>query len=184
MSEYGAWWNDINREGPKDSKKNLSQCHLVQHKMPHGLTWAQIGGSVNRSVFVNITLWRNVWERTYRLFSDILPQTEARSQHHAEWKSDLPYSVNLLFYCNRCQHVERAGKVYVSTSIMLQCYLIKTLVLLWHDLSYHMDYSSPSMLWSFYCHSTIHNLSFDTKLLNYLGMNVARVVYLRCFIGN
>jgi hypothetical protein len=25
-------WNDIDRENPKNSEKNLSQCHLVHHK--------------------------------------------------------------------------------------------------------------------------------------------------------
>jgi hypothetical protein len=25
-------WNDIDRRKPKDSEKNLSQCHFVHHK--------------------------------------------------------------------------------------------------------------------------------------------------------
>jgi hypothetical protein len=28
------WWNDIDRVKPKNSKKNLSQCHFVHHKSP------------------------------------------------------------------------------------------------------------------------------------------------------
>jgi hypothetical protein len=26
------WWNDIDRGKPKNSEKNLSQCHFVHHK--------------------------------------------------------------------------------------------------------------------------------------------------------
>jgi hypothetical protein len=26
------WWDDIDREKPKNSEKNLSQCHFVHHK--------------------------------------------------------------------------------------------------------------------------------------------------------
>jgi hypothetical protein len=31
--EYGEWrWNDIDRGKPKNSEKNLSQCHFVHNK--------------------------------------------------------------------------------------------------------------------------------------------------------
>jgi hypothetical protein len=31
--EYGEpWWIDIDREKPKNSEKNLSQCHFFHHK--------------------------------------------------------------------------------------------------------------------------------------------------------
>jgi hypothetical protein len=31
--EYGEpWWNDIDRRKPKNSEKNLSQCHFVDYK--------------------------------------------------------------------------------------------------------------------------------------------------------
>jgi hypothetical protein len=31
--EYGEqWWIDIDRENPKISEKNLSQCHFFHHK--------------------------------------------------------------------------------------------------------------------------------------------------------
>jgi hypothetical protein len=39
-----SWWNDIDRVKPKDSEKNLSQCHFVHHKS-HRLTWARSGAS-------------------------------------------------------------------------------------------------------------------------------------------
>jgi hypothetical protein len=29
---WSARWNDIDTEKPKDSEKNLSQCHLVHYK--------------------------------------------------------------------------------------------------------------------------------------------------------
>jgi hypothetical protein len=33
--EYGQpWWNDIDRADPKNSEKNLSQCHFV-HQNSH-----------------------------------------------------------------------------------------------------------------------------------------------------
>jgi hypothetical protein len=33
LYEFGErWWNDIGRGKPKNSEKNLSQCHFVHHK--------------------------------------------------------------------------------------------------------------------------------------------------------
>jgi hypothetical protein len=39
--EYGQpWWNDIDRGKLKYLERNLSHCHFVHHKTPHGLTKA------------------------------------------------------------------------------------------------------------------------------------------------
>jgi hypothetical protein len=37
------WWNNTEKGKHKYSKKNLSQCHSVNHKsqIPHGLAWVQ-----------------------------------------------------------------------------------------------------------------------------------------------
>jgi hypothetical protein len=42
--EYGEpRWNDIDREKPKKSDKNLTQCHFFQ--IPHGLICAKVQAS-------------------------------------------------------------------------------------------------------------------------------------------
>jgi hypothetical protein len=34
-------WNDIDREKPKNSEKNLSQCHFAHYKSHMDISWVQ-----------------------------------------------------------------------------------------------------------------------------------------------
>jgi hypothetical protein len=55
--EYGEpWWNNIDRGRPKNSEKNLSECHFVHHNP----TWTDLGlhgvRLATNHISLNITL--------------------------------------------------------------------------------------------------------------------------------